>query len=167
VASPDIGYLSSDDAFAFKPLWSKFSKFKFYQCPSHFFIFGSDALRRTFALLEIHRSEAPLQEKCIVSVPIFADDLRYTGPTGTVVGQSGSNTWLVKLELKCGGSEVVAVNAADIVYDGAVTWAHQDFPDEHALHVCHQQLAAKYAIGSEDYPNFDGIIGFARFTEGW
>ena len=171
VKSPDAGYSASDEeAFAFKPLARGFHKLEFFESAARFFIFGSGRDRggaRTFSLLEIYREEGRIEENSIVSIPSLADDVRYNGCKGTVVGAASGSKWPVQLSLRSGGTDIIHVDASSLVHDGAVKWSAQELEDEDTYLGYQKELAVKFREGWVQHDRFDGIIGFARFTEGW
>jgi hypothetical protein len=168
--SPDDGFLASDDhAFAFKPLARKFHEFRFFECSTHFFIFGSDAGCQNITLLEIRRDQGKIQINSVVTIPDHADDVRYADCKGIVVGQVPAviGKWIVQVTLANGETEVSQMDVSSLVFDGTIKWCTQEFRNENDYNMRVKELSCRYPVGWQDHPNFDGIIGFARFTDEW
>jgi hypothetical protein len=139
---------------------------RFYECETHFFILGFDSANSEFALLEIARNEGEIEEHSVVSVPDLADDARYASCTGTVVGQAGAGKWLVRVTLKGGGTKIIAT--ANVIYEGSLKWSVQQLQGRDASIACLKELEERFRLqGWLEHEHFDGIIGFARFTDQW
>ncbi len=139
---------------------------RFYECASHFFIFGFDGASSDFTLLEIVRDEGEIGEHSVVSVPDLADDICYASCTGTVVGQGSQGKWLVRVSLKGGGTKII--ETANVVYEGSLKWSTQQLQGHGAYLACLKELEERFRLqGWLEHEHFDGIVGFARFTDQW
>jgi hypothetical protein len=168
VRSCDEGFVASDDcAFAFKPLARKFYEFRFFECSSHFFIFGTDADRKNVTLLEISRDQGKVDIGSTVTIPALADDSRFADCSGQIVGQVNATRWLVKVALSNGGSETMPLDSSSFVYDGLLKWCVQEFCNKNDFALRVKELSCHHPVGWHAHPNFDGIVGFARFTDDW
>jgi hypothetical protein len=166
--SPEEGFVAGDDqAFVFRPLARTFCEFRFFECTSHFFIFGVDATRQNISLLEICRDQGKIGLNSVVTIPSHADDPRFANCSGTIVGQVHANRWLVKVELRDGASQVMPLDSSSLVHDGAVTWSVQEFCNRNDFALRIKELACHHPVGWLKHDHFDGIIGFARFTDDW
>ena len=164
--SPDIGFAASEgEAFAFAPLPRRFLKFRFYECASHFFVFGSDSASK-FSLLEILRDEGQIEEQSVVTVPALADDIRFASCKGTAVEQVAPGRWRVQMTLKNGGLETI--ETSNLIFEGVVKWSVQELEGVEAYTACLKELEERFRANAWlEHEHFDGIVGLARFTDQW
>lgn len=82
------------------------------------------------------------------------------------MGQGNAGQWLVQVTLKSGFYEIIETSS--VIYDGAVKWTVQEFNGVDEYFACVKELEDKYrGHGWLEHENFDGIVGFARFTDQW
>ncbi len=92
--------------------------------------------------------------------------LRYASSQGTVVGPGAAGKWLVQVTLANGAAEIIETSS--VIYDGAMKWTVQEFVGADEYFACVKELEAKFrGQGWTEHENFDGIVGFARFTDQW